>query len=45
MITEKNKIYNAAYDLIYRNIRDNPNKIAFIDNIQIHHLRYRFINK
>ena len=32
MITEKNKIYNAAYDLIYRNIRDNPNKIAFIDN-------------
>ena len=32
MITEKNKKYNAAYDLIYRNIRENPNKIAFIDN-------------
>ena len=32
MIKAKNKKYNVAYDLIYRNLSKNPNKIAFIDN-------------
>ena len=27
-----NEKYNAAYDLINRNILSNPDKIAFIDN-------------
>ena len=32
MITVNNKKYNAAYDLIHRNISNNPNKVAFISN-------------
>ena len=32
MASIKNKKYNAAYDLLSRNIIKNPDKIAFIDN-------------
>ena len=32
MNKNNNKKYNAAYDLIIRNINKNPQKVAFIDN-------------
>ena len=39
MKLKTNRKYNAAYDLINRNVSRNPNKIAFIDNS--HKLTYK----
>ena len=39
MKLKTNRKYNAAYDLINRNVSRNPSKIAFIDNS--HKLTYK----